>query len=78
MQPHRSRYWLNANPLDPEVFREQAEAVCDLYERAGALAERGIHVVSVDVSDGKIAITFKPGVQNAFVNAIEVIPADEN
>ena len=48
MQPHRSRYWLNANPVDPEVFREQAAAVCDLYARAGALAEAGIHVVSTD------------------------------
>ena len=27
MQPHRSRYWLNANPLDPTAFRAQAEAV---------------------------------------------------
>ena len=48
MQPHRSRYWLNANPLDPEAFREQSGAVCDLYEQAGALAEKGIHVVSTD------------------------------
>src|SRR5262249_61590439 len=48
LQPHRSRYWLNANPLDPEVFRQQATAVCDLYERAGALAEQGIPVVSTD------------------------------
>jgi len=48
LQPHRSRYWLNANPVDPGVFREQAAAVCDLYERAGQLAEQGIHVVSTD------------------------------
>jgi transposase len=48
LQPHRSRYWLNANPVDPEVFRKQAAAVCDLYERAGQLAEQGIHVVSTD------------------------------
>jgi hypothetical protein len=48
LQPHRSRYWLNANPLDPEVFREQSAVVCDLYERAGQLAEQGIHVVSTD------------------------------
>jgi transposase len=59
LQPHRSRYWLNANPLDPEVFREQAEAVCDLYERAGALAERGIHVVSVDEKTGIQALERK-------------------
>jgi transposase len=48
LQPHRSRYWLNANPVDPEVFRAQSGAVCDLYERAAALAEQGIHVVSTD------------------------------
>jgi transposase len=48
LQPHRSRYWLNANPLDPEAFREQSQAICDLYEQAGALAEKGIHVVSTD------------------------------
>ena len=48
MQPHRSRYWLNANPVDPEVFRQQSAAVCDLYEQAGALAEQGIYVVSTD------------------------------
>jgi transposase len=48
LQPHRSRYWLNANPVDPEVFRAQSQAVCDLYERAGQLAEQGIHVVSTD------------------------------
>ena len=52
MQPHRSRYWLNADPLDPAAFRAQAEAVCDLYQRAGQLAERGIHVVSVDEKTG--------------------------
>lgn len=48
MQPHRSRYWLNANPLDPEAFREQSGLVCDLYEQAGRLAEQGIYVVSTD------------------------------
>jgi transposase len=48
LQPHRSRYWLDAHPVDPEVFRAQSQAVCDLYERAGQLAEQGIHVVSTD------------------------------
>jgi transposase len=59
LQPHRSRYWLNADPLDPEVFREQAEAVRDLCERAGALAERGIHVVSTDEKTGIRALERK-------------------
>jgi len=52
LQPHRSRYWLNANPEDPEVFREQVTVVCDLYEQAGALAEQGIHLVSTDEKTG--------------------------
>jgi len=34
------------------VFRRQSTAVCDLYERAGALAEQGIHVVSCDEKTG--------------------------
>jgi transposase len=52
LQPHRSRYWLNANPQDPEVFRQQVTAVCDLYEQAGHLAEQGIHLVSTDEKTG--------------------------
>jgi hypothetical protein len=52
LQPHRSRYWLNANPDDPEAFRRQAAAVCGLYEQAGRLAEQGIHLVSTDEKTG--------------------------
>jgi transposase len=56
LQPHRSRYWLNANPADPEVFREQVTGVCDLYEQAPALAEKGIHLVSTDEKTGMQAL----------------------
>ena len=59
MQPHRSRYWLNANPLDPDAFRAQAAAVCDLYEQAGQLAEKGIRVVSTDGKTGIQALERK-------------------
>jgi transposase len=52
LQPHRSRYWLNADPEDPDVFRQQVGAVCDLYEQAGRLAEQGIHLVSTDEKTG--------------------------
>jgi len=52
LQPHRSRYWLNANPEDPEAFRQQAATVCGLYEQAGRLAEQGIHLVSTDEKTG--------------------------
>jgi DDE superfamily endonuclease len=56
LQPHRSRYWLNANPDDPEAFRRQAAPVCEAYERAGQLAERGIHVISTDEKTGMQAL----------------------
>jgi hypothetical protein len=52
LQPHRSRYWLNANPEDPVAFGQQVAVVCDLYEQAGRLAEQGIHVVSTDEKTG--------------------------
>jgi transposase len=52
LQPHRSRYWLNANPDDPAVFGRQVRAVCELYEQAGRLAEQGIHLVSTDEKTG--------------------------
>jgi hypothetical protein len=56
LQPHRSRYWLNANPKDPEVFGRQVAEVCSLYEQAGQLAEQGIHVVSTDEKTGMQAL----------------------
>jgi transposase len=40
------------NPDDPEAFRLQASVICDLYERAGALAEQGSHLVSTDEKTG--------------------------
>ena len=52
MQPHRSRYWLNAHPADPEAFGRQVAVVCDLDEQAGRLAEQGIHLVSTDEKTG--------------------------
>jgi DDE superfamily endonuclease len=56
LQPHRSRYWLNSNPGDPEELRRQGAAVCGLYERAGQLAEQGTHVVSTDEKTGMQAL----------------------
>jgi transposase len=52
LQPHRSRYWLNANPEDPVAFSQQVATVCGLYEQAGRLAEQGIHLVSTDEKTG--------------------------
>jgi transposase len=52
LRPHKSRYWLNAKPKDPDAFRQQVGTVCDLYEQAGRLAEQGIHLVSTDEKTG--------------------------
>lgn len=48
MQPHRNRYWLNANPDDPVAFQAQVKVVCDLYQAASSLHEQGIHLISTD------------------------------
>jgi hypothetical protein len=48
LQPHRNRYWLNANPEDPVEFQAQVKAVCDLYQAASNLHQQGIHLVSID------------------------------
>jgi transposase len=53
LQPHRKRYWLNTTEKDPQVFREQAQAVCDTYREAPALAgDRRTHTVSTDEMTG--------------------------
>ena len=48
MQPHRNRYWLNANPDDPIAFQAQVKVVCDLYQAASSLYKQGIHLISTD------------------------------
>ena len=54
MQPHRSRYWLNAKTKaeDPVAFAQQVETVCTLYAYAPLLHSLGGHVVSVDELTG--------------------------
>lgn len=39
LQPHKSRYWLNTRETDPEVFQQQASAICDCYAEATAMNE---------------------------------------
>lgn len=53
LKPHRSQYWLN-NKRDenPEQFDADVKKVCDLYEKALELHEKGTHVVSVDEKTG--------------------------
>lgn len=59
LKPHQSRYWLNANPEDPEEFTEEVENVCDLYAQAPELHEQGISVVSTDEKTGIQALERK-------------------
>jgi hypothetical protein len=46
----------------------------DIFEKAGGVQKAYVESVNVDVTDGKITIAFTPKVQNAMVNAIEVMP----
>jgi transposase len=54
LQPHRSRYWLNAKAKaeDPAAFAEQVETVCTVYAYAPMLEALGCHVVSTDELTG--------------------------
>lgn len=48
MQPHRHRYWLNAKPNNPDIFKAQIKAVCQLYQSAAQLMFEGVHLISTD------------------------------
>lgn len=52
LKPHLSRYWLNANPADPEQFNGAVNIVCDLYAKAPQLYKEGKHLVSTDEKTG--------------------------
>ena len=52
MQPHRHRYWLNANPENPVEFRQQVIYICQLHKKAKELLTQGIHLVSTDEMSG--------------------------
>ncbi len=57
LQPHRSRYWLNAKEKDPQQFQKKVEAVCDCYLQAPRLyAEENTHTVCVDEMTGLQAL----------------------
>lgn len=59
LKPHLSRYWLNANPEDPQAFEAQIRLICDLYAQASALSANGIHLISVDEKTGIQALERK-------------------
>jgi transposase len=58
LQPHRSRYWLNAKTkaADPVAFAEQVETVCTVYAYAPMLEALGCHIVSTDEMTGVQAL----------------------
>ena len=59
MQPHRVKYWLNANPADAEVFKQEVIVICSLYHDAPTLAKQGDHIVSTDEMTGIQALERK-------------------
>jgi len=54
LQPHRSRYWLNAKAKaeDPVAFAEAVETICTAYAYAPMLEALGCHVASTDEMTG--------------------------
>ncbi len=69
LQPHKSRYWLNAREKDPQQFQEKVEAVCTTYQEAPQVyAAANTHTVCTDEMTGiqalqRVAATLpvKPG-----------------
>jgi len=53
LQPHKSRYWLNAKEKDPQQFQQKVEAVCDCYQEAPRLYhDANTHTVCTDEMTG--------------------------
>ncbi len=52
IKPHRSRYWLNAQPEDPEQFEQEVKEICGLYHEASELFKQGVYLVSTDEKTG--------------------------
>ena len=68
LKPHLTRYWLNANPQKREIFKQQSEKICQLYQQAQELNSNNIHIISTDEMTGIQALerayptdTVKPG-----------------
>jgi len=49
----------------------------DVAEKAGGVYRAYVEEVEVDVTDGKLTISFTPDVQNPEINGIEIIPLPE-
>ena len=47
----------------------------DIFAKTGGQRRAYIETVNVEVTDGKLLVTFTPNVENPPINAIEIIPA---
>jgi endoglucanase len=47
----------------------------DVFVKSGGFARAYIETVNVEVKDGKLDITFTPGIENPEINALEILPA---
>lgn len=53
LQPHRTRYWLNAKEKDPQQFQEKVETVCTTYFEAPRLYQKEhTHTICTDEMTG--------------------------
>ena len=48
----------------------------DIFAKTGGPRRAYIETVNVDITDGKLLVTFTPNVENPQINAIEIIPAN--
>jgi hypothetical protein len=48
----------------------------DIWKKAGGAQKAYVESVPVEVTDGKLKITFTADVQNPCINGIEIVPAD--
>lgn len=48
----------------------------DVWVKAGGPLKAYVETVPVEVTDGKIKVTFTPNIENPQINAIEIIPQD--
>lgn len=59
IKPHLSRHWLNPDRDDPETFDAEVKTVCDVYQEAPALHQKGVGIVSTDEKTGIQALERK-------------------
>jgi gluconolactonase len=48
----------------------------DIWQKSGGAQRAYIETVDVEITDGKLEITFTPGVENPEINGIEIIPVE--